>query len=155
MRDFKKSDIGKTIDGWTMIEWHESAKGAVLRRDIKAEVSSAEVVASDFIILDGALASPICDLWVRLVIDSQDFWFEGYDTDQMRREIQLIHLSDGHVRAFMAYEPGNNDNTGHMGLGSSAHFADDQEARLKFLTKFNMNDSDFNELNPPWEYPHG
>jgi hypothetical protein len=55
----------------------------------------------------------------------------------------------------MAYEPNDDDDTGHMGLGSSAQFADDQEARLKFLTKFNMNDSDFNEPNPPWEYPHG
>jgi hypothetical protein len=58
-------------------------------------------------------------------------------------------------QAFMAYEPNDDDDTGHMGLGSSAQFADDQEARLKFLTKFNMNDSDFNEPNPPWEYPHG
>jgi hypothetical protein len=147
-RKYTEADIGKIEDGWTNLALHKESGGMIKTRHIEVKDINAVVKASEFTILAGAMAAPICDLYVRIAIDLEDLWNDEVDVVS---EVNLLHLEDGVVVEFMSYQP-NETGEGFMGLGASDHFRDDQEARLKFLIKFDMNGSEFDELNPPWEY---
>jgi hypothetical protein len=145
---YSDSDIGKKEGEYTIVSLFNPVPGAaVLMRDLEVRGVRVEVAACELVILDGAMASASCDIWFKVHLELEDAW---NDSEDNRDEVQLLHTMDGAVIEFMTYEP--RDGEPHMGVSSSAHFRDDQEKRLKFLTKFEMNDSDFDELNAPWEY---
>lgn len=143
------SDIGKeTEGGFTIIDLHPGSGGAIGMKKMPVKNVEVKVRDAEFLVLLGAMGAPICEVWIEVKLTYPDYW--GDDDGDDRVEVNLLHMEDGVVKEFMAYEPV--EEGGHMGVAASSHFRENQEDRLKFLTRFGFIEADFDELNPPWEY---